>query len=152
MGRRTLDSRKMRILCIVMLFNPVLFVFITILLSLARLPAHPPEWSNKARIAALVISAYMMLVPFLLNVLPRKSVEQLRARGIHFDALLALVGLAGSAWPMVCGVALVASGDRLGFLYVGLLLSVVGTAYWSWREREFLFRSVPPVVPTKDRQ
>ena len=135
-----------------MLCQPLLLLPITGLLIRFGVSAHPLDWLGTARIAALAISAYMMGAPFLLAVLLPKSSEQLRARGVDLDALLALTGVAGSILPLGCGLALVVCGDRLVFLYVGWFVSLAGMGYWTWRERELIFPSRPPVVPTRDPQ
>jgi hypothetical protein len=135
-----------------MLINPLLFVPITVLLTRYRVAANPPEWSGKARMAWVLVSAFMIVAPFLVAALLGRSSEQVRAAGIHLDALLALMGIGGSAVPVVFGLVLVAYGDRLVFLHIGLLISFVTMGYWSWRERALLFGSRPHVVGRPGRQ
>ena len=129
-----------------MLINPVAFITLTVLVTCYRLPASPPAWSGYARIAALVISAYMIIAPFLLPTLIRRSRERMCARGIDLDGLQALTGISGATGPVVSGLFLVLFGDKVIFLQAGLLISLVVTGYWYWRERALLFPSRPPVI------
>ena len=99
-----------------------------------------------ARLAALLVSAYMLGAPFLIGALLKRSSHYLTERGIDLDALTALVAFAGVMAPIACGLALVISGDRVFFIYFGYLLSIATLVYWSWRARPLLFPARPPVV------
>src|SRR6058998_2696802 len=85
-----------------MLMNLVFFIMITVLLTRYRLPVGPPAWSGKGRIAALVISAYMIIAPFFLPALIRRSTERMLARGTDPDGLLALTGIGGARALLGC--------------------------------------------------
>ena len=145
-----LTRQRARALCLAMLINPVAFVTITVLLTRYRLPSGSPAWAGKAHIAALVVSAYMIIAPFLLPTLMHSSRERMRARGTDPDALLALAGIGGAVGPVACGLFLVVFGDKVIVLQAGLLVSLVVTGYWYWRERALLFGSRPPVVGVQD--
>jgi hypothetical protein len=147
-----LSREKARTLCLIGLFNPIFFVPITVLVSWYGSPASPPAWAGKARIAVLIASAYMIIAPFLLALLLTKSSEQLRSRGIDLHALLALMGIAGAVTPSAGGLMLVVVGDRVVYLQIGLVVSIVTMGYWSWRERALLFPSRPPVVQSQHRE
>ena len=147
-----LTREKARVLCLAMLMNPILFIGITLFFTRYSLPVDPPYWSGKARIAALAISAYMIIAPFVLAAVLRKSSDQLRARGVDIDALIALTGIGSAMGPVMCGLFLFVLGDRLIFLQMGLLVSLFAMAYWCWRERLLLFPPQPPVIRTQDRQ
>ena|SRR5437867_3137652 len=130
-----------------MLMNLVFFIMITVLLTRYRLPVGPPAWSGKGRIAALVISAYMIIAPFFLPALIRRSTERMLARGTDPDGLLALTGIGGAMAPVACGLFLVVFGDRVIFLQAGLLVSLVATGYWYWRARAAFPIATPNTRP-----
>ena len=142
----TLSRQRARTLCLALLANLVFFLTITVFLTRYWLPVSPPAWLGKARIAALVVSAYMIIAPLFLPTLMRSSRERMRAHGTDPEGLLALTGIGGAMAPVACGFFLVIFGDRVIFLQAGLLVSLVAAGYWCWRERALLFPSRPPVA------
>jgi hypothetical protein len=135
-----------------MILQPLLMAPISVILVRYGGASHPPDWLGKAHIAALIIVAYMMIAPFALaGLLPRSS-QQLHARGIDPDALITLAGIGSSVLPLLGAVLLVAMGDKVAYLCIGWVLTVVALGYWSWRKRGLLFPSRPPVVRAKDPQ
>src|SRR5438093_13353522 len=105
-----------------MLMNLVFFIMITVLLTRYRLPVRPPAWSGKERIAALVISAYMIIAPFFLPALIRRSTERMLARATDPDGRLALTGIGGAMASVASALFLALFRDRGIFRRAGLLV------------------------------
>ena len=140
------DTRGTRTLCIRMLFLPVLHIPVALLFGMAKFPTVP-TWSGRARVIAVIVSAYGIVAPFLFYLLLHKSADRLRGRGIDFHAILSLLGICGAAFPLLCGFYLTLLGYKLAYEHVGFVLSIVAMGYWSWRERSFLFRPESQALP-----
>jgi len=121
-----------------------------LVLTWLRVPAHPPVWLGKARIVAVVATAYVLIAPFVLTVALRKASEQLRSSGTDPEGLVALTAIGGSTVPMMCGLLLAVVGDKWALLHLGFLVTIGAMGYWAWRERRLLFSPTPFAARTKD--
>jgi hypothetical protein len=147
---KALDDRKIGSLCIRTLFLPILHIPLAVIGSMISSSGPPLEWAGKARLIALIVSAYGVFAPPVLGAILHKSGNALMARGTNPHALCALFGIALSIFPMMCGTALTFLGEGVAYQHVGFGFSVMAMGYWSWRERVFLFRSGSSTVPTND--
>ncbi len=134
-----------------MLFLPLLHIPIALLYGIAKFPSVT-GWSTLARVVAVLVSAYGLIGPFLFYLALHKSTERLRTRGIDFHALLSLLAIAGSIFPMLCGFGLTLLGYRLAYEHAGFLLSIMAMGYWSWRQRAFLFKPESQALPIEGRE
>ena len=65
----------------------------------------------------------------------------LRSGAMSLDAFRTVLGIVSAEGPLFCGLALAFWLDDRAFILPGFLLTAFGLAYWSWRERMFLFES-----------
>jgi len=129
---------QVRFACWVLLLVPLFSILFACLLDMGRQGEQLPSWLGVAKVGLLIVAAYCLAAPFLMERLIARSAERLRAKGRDPNLSTALVCVGSSVGPSTFAMLLTMAGAPTALVYTWAPVSLLSAAWWSWRYRHVL--------------